>query len=609
MAVQLSVQELGKKFASKQLFSGLNFGIGTGDRIGLIGPNGTGKSTLLKILVGQETPDQGQVVVNRGLRIGYLSQSPVFDLDHTVYECVFSGAKDPDSYESMAKAHELISKLNLNDPQAGEDRKLGELSGGWKKRVALARELVKEPDLLIMDEPTNHLDLESIMWLETFLVQNQNMSVLMVTHDRLFLQKTCNVIMDLDRRNPNGLIRYTGPYAEFLDFKAQALEGMQRLESSKKNQLRSETEWLRRGSIARQTKQQARIDRAHDLKSEVRDLKEQNRNTKINVEFGEIDKAPKRMIEAMGISKTIHRNNEDLVLFKNFSIKIGPNSRLGLIGKNGSGKTSLIRALVGMDKPDQGTVFVNDDIKVAYFEQQKQELQNDVSVLKTICPEGDYVHVQGKPVFARSYLQRFHFKPEQMDLPVQRLSGGEQSRLMIAKLMTQTEPVLVLDEPTNDLDIETLEVLEESLKEFRGALILVSHDRYFMDRIVDRIVAFTGNDGELLQFSDFFQWEDWYQGQTKQGKAQEKKAATASVEATKSKTKLSYKDQRDLDQMESNIQAAEAEVTALESQLRDPAYKSDFNKLQELSQQHGVAQKKVEALYKRWDEILKMKGD
>lgn len=596
MAVLLNVHSIEKSFAAKTLFHKLSFGIETGQRVGLIGPNGAGKSTLLQILAGVEKVDSGSVTLSRGLRLGYLRQNPAFTDEETVFDAVISGSEDPYEAETLGLASQLISRLELNDREAGEDRRVSELSGGWKKRVALARELIKKPDLLLLDEPTNHLDLMSILWLEKYLLQNTEMALLMVTHDRLFLQKTCNVIFDLDPKNPEGILKFTGPYAEYLDYKTQVMDGMQSLEAKRKNYLRSETEWLRRGSIARQTKQTARIHRAGDLKEEVDALKAQNRDNKINVEFAELDRSPKRMIEAKKITKEI----DGRYLFKDFSFLVGPKTRMGLVGKNGSGKSTLIRMLIGQEKPDSGSVFINDDIKVAYFEQQKQELQQDESVLRTICPEGDYVHVQGQPIFAKSYLHRFNFKTEQMDLPVRRLSGGEQSRLLIAKLMMQTEPILVLDEPTNDLDISTLAVLETALKDFPGAIILVTHDRYFMDQVANRIVALTDNEGEVLQFADFFQWEDWYETS---GASKIKPKAPPKVESQKPKAKLSYKDQRELDLMESTIQASEEKVKILEEQLSKPEIQSDFEKLQSLGKDLVNEQSRVEQLYKRWAEL------
>ncbi len=594
MAVLLNVHGIQKSFAAKTLFSKLSFGIETGQRVGLIGPNGAGKSTLLQILAGLEKVDSGSVTLSRGLRLGYLRQSPTFLETETVFEAVISGSPDPYEPETLGLASELISRLELNDPEAGEERPVMELSGGWKKRVALARELIKKPDLMLLDEPTNHLDLMSILWLEKYINNNTEMAILMVTHDRLFLQKTCNVIFDLDPKNPEGILKFTGPYAEYLDYKTQVMDGMQQLEAKRKNYLRSETEWLRRGSIARQTKQTARINRAGDLKDEVAGLKAQNRDNKINVEFAELDRSPKRMIEAKKITKQIG----DRYLFKDFSFLIGPKTRMGLVGKNGSGKSTLIRMLIGQESPDTGSVFINDDIKVAYFEQQKQELQQDVSVMKTICPEGDYVQVQGQPIFAKSYLHRFNFKTEQMDLPVRRLSGGEQSRLMIAKLMMQTEPILVLDEPTNDLDISTLAVLEASLKDFPGAIILVTHDRYFMDQVANRIVALTDNEGEVLQFADFFQWEEWFESSA--GSRNKAKSAAAKAETQKSKSKLGYNEQRELDLMESTIAEAEAKVASLEEQINDVEVQSDYAKLQSLGAELTRAQTQVEELYKRW---------
>lgn len=604
MAVLVSAFQIGKTFGAQTLFKGLTFSVESDQRIGLIGPNGAGKSTLLKILARETAPDEGQVSFANGLRLGYLPQTPAFKDDETVFNAIVGATDDPYDGDNLSLAHELISKFSLDSPEAGEDRPVNQLSGGWKKRVALARELVKRPNLLLLDEPTNHLDLPSIVWLEEFLARSQSLAVLMITHDRLFLQRTCNLIFDLDRRNPDGLIKFNGPYAEFVDFKEATIKAQRNLEQSRRNLLRRETEWLRRGAKARQTKQKARIERAGDLSDQVDELSARNLNRRLEVDFGDPDRGPKKMIEAKNISKRV----ADRWLFKDFNFQLGPKSRVGLLGRNGCGKSTLIRVLIGQEKPDDGEVTIADNVGVAYFEQQKESLNPEVSLLRTICPEGDYVDVQGQSVFARSYLARFHFRGDQMDLPVGKLSGGEQSRVLIARLMLKKENILVLDEPTNDLDIATLDVLQQALIDFPGAVILVTHDRYFMDQVANQLLVFTEQDGEILKLADFFQWEAWYEA-NKNLKPSNKPLITPDAPKPQAKGRLGYKEQREFDQMETNIQAAESAVEKLQAGLSRPEVIADRNKMLALTKELGEAQAKIDQLYARWQELAdKLKG-
>lgn len=436
MALLISTYQLEKSFAGKTLFSGVSLGIGEGDKIGLVGPNGAGKSTLMKILAGISSADGGQVTPKKGLRLGYLPQTPVFSKDENILQALLSKAKDPD--EALGLAYEWMARLDLS--QFGEDFLVSELSGGWQKRVALARELVLEPELLLLDEPTNHLDVVSILWLEEFL-QRAPFAFLMVTHDRLFLQRAVNKVFDLDPRNPNNLLSVNGDYVQYLESKEQLLAAQQKLEQVMKNTLRRETEWLRRGAIARLAKQKARINRAGDLKDDVENLTEKNRSRVAGIAFGDAERNPQKLIEVKNISKKFGERE----LFTDFSYLITPKTRVALLGENGSGKSTLIKILLGQEKPDSGKVELSDKVKVAYFEQNRENLELDKSVLKNICPDGDYVSFQGQYVYARSYLERFLFSRQQMDLPVGRLSGGEQSRLRLAQLMLQEASVLVLD--------------------------------------------------------------------------------------------------------------------------------------------------------------------
>ncbi|PIS09897.1 MAG: ABC transporter ATP-binding protein [Bdellovibrio sp. CG10_big_fil_rev_8_21_14_0_10_47_8] len=602
MAIVLSAHKLTQTFGAKTLFQDLSFAIEEGQKIGLIGPNGAGKSTLLQILAKEQIPDQGQISTSTGFRLGYLKQNPNFSPDEDVYSAVMSGSMDPYDANEIQRGHELISRLELEWTLDGVLVK--DLSGGWKKRVALARELMKQPHLLLLDEPTNHFDVESILWLENFIRSQNQLAIMTVTHDRLFLQKTCDMIFDLDPRNPDGLIKSKGSYADYLVLKEQLLDAQRTLEQVKKNTLRRETEWLRRGAQARQTKQKARIERAQDLHGEVDDLKQKNQQRTVSLEFLAQTKLPKKMIEAKEISRSAQGKN----LFSNFSLLIGPGTRMGLLGANGCGKSTLLRALVGNEQPETGSVFIQDTINISYFEQQKESLNQEVSLLKAICPEGDYVHFQGEPVYARSYLSRFLFRYDQHDLPVKKLSGGEQSRLLIAQLMLKDAQVLVLDEPTNDLDIETLDVLQECLRDFHGAVILVSHDRYFMDQVVDQIYAFTHNPGEILRFVGYHQWESWFdetRGERQKIKSNDSSGNGKAGKSKKNKikTKLSYKEQLELDGMEETILREEKQLSTLQEEMNSPGVQSNYQRLTEVTESLRQQQSKIDRLYERWQAL------
>lgn len=603
MSVLLSATKIEKSHGARLLFQNLSFGVETGQKIGLIGPNGAGKSTLLRILSGQDKVDAGRLDFAVGLRMAFLEQNPVFKDDETVMSTLLEATGDPWEAENIGFVSELMSRLELDGPQAGADRLARELSGGWQKRVALARELAKRPDLLLLDEPTNHLDVASIEWIEDFLAARSDLALITITHDRLFLQNTCDLIFDLDRRNPDGLIKFNGTYADFTDFKDATMAAQRTLESTRKNLLRRETAWLRRGAKARQTKQKARIERAGDLSAEVADLSDKNRDRKVNLDFGDVGRSPKKIIEAKNITK----KDGDRFLFKDFSYILGARSRIGLLGPNGCGKTTLIRTLLGQIQPDGGSVTQADGITFAVFEQRKESLTPGVSVLKTICPQGDNVLVQGKPVFARSYLSRFHFQAAQMDMPVEKLSGGEQTRLMLARLMLQTEPVLVLDEPTNDLDLETLDTLQDALINFPGAVILVTHDRFFLDQVSDELLAFTPS-GKIERFADLFQWEQWKKTQEAERVVAEKAAKATGAAAGKKPGRLSFKDQREFDSMEATIQEAERTLSALQAEIALPANQSDYSKLQSLSSEAQKQQQLIDRLYARWQDLSDQLG-
>lgn len=606
MALLISTFQVSKSFAGKTLFQGLNMGISDGERVGLVGPNGAGKSTLLKILSGRMSSDSGQVTTKKGLRVGFLEQTPEFAKEETIMQALLS--KVQDATESLALAYEWMARLELT--QFGEDFLVSKLSGGWRKRVALARELMLDPEILFLDEPTNHLDITSILWLEEFLARAP-FATLIITHDRLFLQRVSNKIFDLDPRNPGYLMSCQGGYMEYLEFKEQTLAAQEQKEQVLKNTLRRETEWLRRGAKARQTKQKARIQNAHALKGEVEDLQGKNRSRDVAIEFKEGEKSPQKLIEAKHISKAY----QGRVLFKDFDLLVSPKSRIALLGDNGCGKSTMIRVLLGLENPDVGSIYQAEKLKVAYFEQNRDSLKPEESVLKNICPEGDYVSYQGQFVYGRSYLERFLFFRDQHDLPVGRLSGGEQARLRLAQLMLREAQVLVLDEPTNDLDVATLTVLEDSLRDFKGAVILVTHDRYFMDQVAHDILAFhkeSDGNNSLHRFAGYLQWEEWFTEQEELEKDRFKKQSeknssnikeSSSDGGAKKPGKLSFKEKFELENMEARILEMEQKLAELQVESERPEVVSNANRVTELYAEIGKLQSLIEQSYARWGEL------
>lgn len=592
--ILLNTHKLEKGFSGRTLFRDVSFGIEEGDRVGLVGPNGAGKSTLMKIVAGLTEADSGNVSRKRGLRMGLLDQTPVFPEDATVMSAVLEKLDDPD--DGIARAMRIMAHLELN--KIGEDKPVAELSGGWRKRVALARELATEPELLLLDEPTNHLDVTSILWLEEYL-RNAPFAVMMITHDRLFLQRTTNRILDLDPRNPNFLLQVRGDYAQYLEAKEHELAALKRHERVQRNQLRREMEWLSRGSIARQTKQSARIEAAGALKENVEALKAQNRPKTLDIEFGQSENSPQKLMDAQGLKKSYGERT----LFEDLDVLITRKTRLALLGDNGSGKSTLIKILLGRETPDKGTVKRADPLVYSHFEQDRETIDYDKSVLKNICPEGDYVHVQGQAMHVRSYLDRFLFPGIKAELPARKLSGGEQARLRLAQLMLKSSQVLVLDEPTNDLDTDTLEVLESALADYNGAVILVTHDRYFMDAVAGSILAFpppAWNDPHPQMFASYFQWEEWFQGKSEENKS--RSSSKNSAEAPK-KSRMSFKEKFELENMETAIMALEAEVESLTGESLNPDVLADHKKLNEVLSTLGQKQSELETKYARWQEL------
>jgi ATP-binding cassette subfamily F protein uup len=457
--------------------------------------------------------------------------------------------------------------------------------------------------VLFLDEPTNHLDVESILWLEDYL-RGSSKSLVIVSHDRAFLNRIVNRTIEVDRRNPGGILSVDAGYDEFFKVKEEYLEAQASREESLRNTLRREIEWLKRGAKARTTKQKARIDRAEALKVEVQDLGVKNREHSVKLEWEGADRNAKKLVELKGVSKSYG----DRVILKGTDLLITPKSRIGLIGKNGTGKSTLIKLIAGAEVPDSGEIRRADSLQVLYFEQNRESLDPDLSVLKTVCPYGETVEFQGKKLHVRSYLDRFLFSGSDVDVMVGKLSGGEQARLLLARLMLKPANLLVLDEPTNDLDFQTLGVLEDCLEEFPGAVILVTHDRRFMDEVCNQVIAIP----EFITFSDIAQWEKWFRAN--QSGAGSKKSvvsaesgvppgALAVGTGVTKKKKLSYKEQLEFDKMEAVILEKESRIAELEAESSKPELLTNSVKLLELTREMGELQSEVEKLYARWAEL------
>jgi ATP-binding cassette subfamily F protein uup len=600
VGILLSCQNISKSFGSRPLFEHLSFGLMDGERTGLIGPNGTGKSTLLKILAGLDKPDEGVVSSRRGLRVGYLEQTDRFEKlaeGLTVRAVLYDALKDLglEDYELDARVSDGLQAAGCRD----EEQEISKLSGGWRKRIAILMQVLREPDLLLLDEPTNHLDLEGVLWLEKYLGQ-LHFSFLVVTHDRRFLERVTNRIIELNKRYPEGAFSCEGNYSRFLEKREELFNSQARAEDTAANQVRREIEWLRRGPKARQTKQQARIDRAGDLMEELDELKYRNSQGKsVDIAFLGSRRQTKCLVETNQID--ISRGGRKL--FGPLDLMLSPGDKLGLLGENGSGKSTLLKILAGELTPDHGTVKQADKLKVVTFDQHRDQLDLRMSLKEALCETGDFVHFRGNPVHVVGWAARFLFTKEQMESPLSRMSGGEQSRVLIARLMLQPADLLLLDEPTNDLDIASLEVLEQSLADFPGALVLVTHDRYLLDRVSRNILALDGH-GHADYFADLSQWEEWREAKRHESKKKEKAERDHKNNKLEgSKKALSAKELNEWKGMEESIHDAENKLKMAQDLLRNPTFAADPFKLVELQKNVDAEQIKVDRLFKRWEEL------
>jgi len=589
---------VGKAHGPRSLFDELSFGLFEGDQVGLVGPNGAGKSTLLRILAGIEPPDRGQRSLRTGVRVGYVPQDPVFPPQGTVEDMLTATLAAVDEDERPGRIAQALGRAGFADGRA----EVAALSGGWQKRLAIARELAGEPDVLLMDEPTNHLDVEGILWLEGLLAERTR-ACLVVSHDRYFLEHVATRMLEVNRAYPTGLFETAGRYSEFLTRRDEFMRGQAAYEESLANTVRREIEWLRRGAKARSTKAKGRIKEADRLIEELRDARARAATRSADIDFTASGRRSRRLLVARGLAKSLGGRS----LVQGLDVTITPGTRIGLMGPNGSGKTTLLNVLAGALAPDAGTIERADGLRIVRFEQQRPGLDPQESLRRALAPEGDTVSFQGRSLHVAAWAKRFLFQPEQLEVPVGRLSGGEQARIHIARLMREPADLLILDEPTNDLDIPTLDVLEESLITFEGGLVLVTHDRFMLDRVATGIVALDGRGGAET-FADYAQWELAPRLQTPHPALSPEGRGGKSASARARSKRLGYLEQRELDAMQAAIVEAETAREMCRRAAEDPGIASDPAGLQARYAALEDARAEVDRLYARWAE-LEAKGE
>jgi ATP-binding cassette subfamily F protein uup len=597
MAFLFRCDSLGKSFGSRQLFRDISISFEDGERTALIGPNGSGKSTLLKILAGLESPDDGSLTIRRNIRLGYVPQADIFTAGATVHDVLrSSGTPDGvDEHDMDVKATILMQKIGFTDP----DQEADSLSGGWRKRLAIARQLIRDPDVVLFDEPTNHLDLEGIEWLERVLA-TAPFAFLLCSHDRYFLQATTNRTVELSTSYANGFLSVPAAYTDFIVKKEEYLVAQASLETSVAGKVRREMEWLARGAKARTTKAKGRIEQAGDLVEELKDLKTRNAKTgAAGLDFVGSERQTRRLIAAEKVSKSLGGR----LLFKDVSFSLGPNDKLGLVGPNGSGKSTLIKLMTAQLQPDTGQFRRADGLRVVVFDQARAALDQNQTLKEALSPGSESVVFRGSNIHVSSWAGRFLFRTQQLDMAVRDLSGGEQARILIARLMLQPADVLILDEPTNDLDIASLEVLETSLADFPGALVLVTHDRYMLDRLSTEMLGLDGR-GSAAIYADRTQYERARLAGNKAAAKAEAKSPTVAATIAKPKPKgLSYMEQREWDGIEEKILAAEVASEAAQRALGADDVMADRKKMLVAAKAAAEAQAAVEKLYARWQEL------
>ena len=589
----LNVENISKTYMSKPVLSGISVGINDTDKIGVVGTNGTGKSTLLAIVAGKVEPDSGQVVVSNGLRISYLPQNPVFDMNKTLLENITDTIYDGgDHWDKIGEIKANLAKFGIDDPECDPSI----LSGGQKKRAALVAAIMTPSDLLILDEPTNHLDSDMIEWLEEYL-QHFRGALLMITHDRYFLDEVTNQILEIDK---GSAYRYEANYSGFLELKQQRLDYEQAAERKAQALYRKDLAWMLRGARARSTKQKAHIQRFEELRDRQRPEEERQ---------VELSSLPSRMGNKTIIIDNISKSYEGKTLFRDFSYTFNKLDRIGIIGPNGCGKSTLLKTIVGTVAPDSGTVEIGQTIKIGYFGQENEALDESKRVIDYIKDTAEFIRTAEGLVSASVMCERFLFSPDMQYAPISKLSGGEKRRLYLLRVLMEQPNVIILDEPTNDLDIQTLRILEDYLDGFAGIIITVSHDRYFLDRVVTRIFAFEA-DGSLYQseggYSDYLvhKKENESAGSELSVSHPAPKSSKAQYRSPREKTKLSYNEQKEYDNIEAEIEKLEEKGAGLEAQIAEAA--TDYPKLVALTKEKEEVDAEIERKMDRFVVLQEM---
>jgi len=586
-----SLKNVSKTYGDDTLFHDLSFDFKLKEQIGLIGMNGSGKSTLLKIIANEIEPDTGELITNTGLRFIYLPQEDHLDSDQTVEQLLYDSSKG--SPFDDRERHKIVQKSlgkgefeNINMP-------VGNLSGGWKKKLAITRALCCKPDILLLDEPTNHLDINGILWLEE-LLKSAQFSFIVVSHDRTFLENVCLNVMEIAKYYPEGYFKITGQYKKFEKERKKFLISQQNKQASLSSKMRREDEWLRQGPKARSTKAKYRIEQAQKLRTELFSVKDRNKNTaKMDIDFHATGRQTKKLLRAHYLKKSV----EGKELFSDISFELGPGVCLGVVGKNGSGKSTFLSILEKKTLPDEGKIQWAENLKIAVFDQHRSNLNLTLTLKEALNPGGgDSVNYKDRSIHIVTWAKRFLFMPDQLDMPVKRLSGGEKARIILANIMLSPCDVLLLDEPTNDLDILSLEVLEDSIRQFPGAVVIVSHDRFLMDNVCHRIL-YLDPDSDAKFFKDFNQILNHrltlLEKPRKIKKASRKKANPP--------LSFSYKDQYELDHIEEKILDAETEVQSLSDKIQSPEIISIPEKMNQYCSLLKQAQEKAQLLYERWE--------
>jgi ATP-binding cassette subfamily F protein uup len=602
----LTAQAVSKRFGVSPLFENLSLSINEGDRIGLIGPNGAGKSTLLALLAGEQQPDSGEVAMRRRATVTYVQQVSDFAPGITVREVIeraMERAAVPTD-EREQRLRETLGRAGFTDDASGGpafSAAAASLSGGWRKRLALIEGIVQQPDVLLLDEPTNHLDIDGIEWLEEIL-RSARFAVVVITHDRYFLENVANDIIELSRSYAEGLLRVRGNYSDFLESREGYMESQMRLQEGLRNRVRTEIEWLRRGPKARATKAKARIDNAHLLIGKLAEVDARLRTSNASISFDATDRETKRIIELEHVSVAF----EGREIVRDVNLLLTNRTRLGIIGPNGAGKTTILRAITGEIPVSAGTVKRAPALRIVYLSQMR-ELDVALTLQQALAPDSDAVVYHGRVVHVASYAAKFLFTGDQLRQPVERLSGGERARVLLARLMLQPADVLILDEPTNDLDIPTLEILEDALLEFGGAVVLVTHDRHLLDRVTDSVLGLDGR-GNAALFADYMQWEQW-RGASAAAEAKPVVSAPAKTAATSpAKKKLSYIEQREFDGIDALIEAADERLAAAKRRIEDSAVTTDPAALTDALTELEAAQVEHDRLLERWVALSEKAG-